>query len=118
MGMKEGPPAMEPLMVAMEAISSFKSENTIRYRPSLKESTKIPSLGQEMVQMAKKFTEGTPTNIRKKIRKVSRQCKGLDKIEMRGLPYDWEIDVTTSKVRPFKLMTKFLDMAGDTSSAD
>ena len=40
----------------MEAISSFTTENTIHYRPSLKDSKQIPSLGREMVQLAKQFT--------------------------------------------------------------
>merc|ERR1712176_951992 len=101
---------MKPLMVAMKAISSFRSENTIRYRPDLKESTEIPSLGQEMSQMAHKFTQQTPPVIRRKIKKVAKHCKGLKKMEVRGLPYNWEIDVQMSKVRPFRLMRKFLEM--------
>jgi len=108
--LKESQMVPPPAVDAAEGLVSLTTDNTIRYRASLKEKTSIPSLRHEMTKLAKNFKDGTPEEIRKKIKPVMEASKGITKMELRGLPYHWEMDVAFENFAPFTLMQKLLDM--------
>jgi len=102
---KVPPPAVDLL----EGLASETLNNTIRYRTSLKECHTIPTLEKEMKQLAENFKHA-PQEIRDKIGPVMEASTGLTRIEMRGFPYNWEMDVVFENFKPFTLMKQLLEM--------
>merc|ERR1712176_1722654 len=102
------PPAIE----ALEGFASLTTDNTLRYTKKLRKKRKgaIPTLEKEMKELSKNFKRGTPKEIQEKITQVMTASKGLGKMEGRGLPYKWELDVEMRKFAPFTLMQSLLEM--------
>ena len=73
--LKESGTVPPPAVDAAKGLISLTSDNTIRYRASVKEKSTIPSLQREMEGQAKKFKDA-PEEIRKKIKPVMEASRG------------------------------------------
>jgi len=93
----------------LEYLSQVALTEEILYKPGLKTSQGVPDFSDAITGMARNMKQNAQEEDLSAIKKISAASDGMEKMEVRGLPYKWEIDATFTHIKPFHLLEKMCE---------